>query len=122
MELATDDKLQIIEIIARYNYAADTRDVEATLAEYTEGGRIEGDFQTGEGKTAMREDLPKIFEMEGTLKRHLALNHRFESDGGETQPAVGATSLIRDEFLKADGKWLVRRHHVKIDPSLTMPG
>lgn len=128
--LSADDKLAILDTIARYNIAADKRDVDAMIDLYTEDGYIEGDFQVRAGE-AFGEDLRKIFEMEGTLKRHVSTNHIIEGDGdravvdsllivfeGETAPAVGATVVIRDELRKIDGRWLVARHHVVIDPSV----
>ena len=131
MGLSVEDRLDIIELINRYNTLADERDVEGTLDCYTEDGKITGDFGTGEGQTAMREDLPAIFEAEGTLKRHLAVNHQVSGDGetaearyvlavleGESIPSVGATAIITDELKKVDGAWLVRRHDVDIDPSM----
>jgi ketosteroid isomerase-like protein len=131
MALSIEDRLNIVELINRYNTLADERDVEGTLACYTEDGQITGDFGTGEGRAAMREDLPAIFEAEGTLKRHLAVNHQLSGDGenaearyvlvvleGESIPSVGATAIITDELKKVDGEWLVRRHNVDIDPAM----
>ena len=131
MSLSVEDRLDIVELINRYNTLADERDVEGTLECYTDDGQITGDFSTGEGKEAMREDLPAIFEAEGTLKRHLALNHQLSGDGdaaearyilavleGESIPSVGATAVITDELRKVDGAWLVKRHNVDIDPSM----
>jgi ketosteroid isomerase-like protein len=127
--LSANDKLAILDTIARYNLAADKRDVEATVNLYTDDGYIDGDFQARAGE-AFGEDLRKIFEMEGTLKRHVSTNHIIEGEGdqavvdslltvfeGETAPAVLATVVIHDELRKVDGHWLVARHHVAIDPS-----
>ena len=131
MALTVEDRLDIVDLINRYNTLADERDVEGTVACYTEEGQITGDFGTGEGHAAMREDLPAIFDAEGTLKRHLAVNHQLSGDGttaearyvlavleGEHLPSVGATAVITDDLRKVDGAWLVRRHHVAIDPGM----
>ncbi|MBC7961228.1 MAG: nuclear transport factor 2 family protein [Vallitaleaceae bacterium] len=129
--LTAEDKFEILDVIARYNRAADLRDVEKTVSLYTDEGIIEGDFHTRRGKAGLRQDLPGIFEMEGTLKRHISTNHIIEGDGntatvysmlvvleGETFPSVGATVDITDEFRKEGGRWLIARHHLKIDPSM----
>lgn len=129
--LSAEDRLNILEVLARYNRLADERDVEGTVALYKEDGYIHGDFQTGEGHAGLRADLPGIFEMEGTLKRHITTNHIIDGDGGratvrsmlvviegETLPGVGATADITDELVKVDGSWRLRRHHVAIDPSM----
>ncbi len=131
MALKAEDRLEIMDLVARYNRAADEKDVETTLAEYADDGVIEGFYSTGRGKEAMRQDLPAVFEAEGTLKRHLAPNLRISGDRdvaevsyvllvveGEERPAVGATALIHDELRKVEGRWLVTRHHIEVDPSI----
>jgi ketosteroid isomerase-like protein len=131
MALTAEDRLEIVDLVARYNLAADEKDVEATLAEYADDGVIEGFYSTGRGKEAMRQDLPAIFDAEGTLKRHLAPNLKISGDGdvaeisyvllvveGEERPAVGATAFIRDELRKVGDRWLVTRHHIEVDPSI----
>ena len=135
MALTVEDRLEIMDLVARYNLAADEKDVEAMLEEYADDGVIEGFYSTGKGKEAMRDDLPSIFEAEGTLKRHLAPNLRITGDGdvaqvsyvllvveGEERPAVGATALIRDELRKVGGRWLISRHHIEVDPSIKVYG
>jgi len=129
--LSVDDRLAILDVVARYNRFADERDVEGTVGLYTEDGFIDGDFSTRRGHDGLRADLPGIFEMEGTLKRHVTVNHIIEGDGdaatvrsmlvvveGETVPAVGATADITDELRKVDGGWKLARHHVSIDPAM----
>ena len=101
------------------------------VADFADDGVIEGFYSTGQGKEAMRRDLPAIFEAEGTLKRHLALNPRISGDGevaevsyvllvveGEERPAVGATALIRDELRRVGDRWLVVSHRIEVDPSI----
>lgn len=128
--LSADDRLSILETIARYNLAADRRDVKATIDLYAGDGFIDGDFEATAGDR-FAGDLERIFEMEGTLKRHVSVNHVIEGGEGKAQvesllivvegeaaPGVGASALIRDEMVKQDGRWLIARHTVKIDPSM----
>lgn len=130
MTLTPQDRFDILDLIARYNRAADDRDVEGTLAVYSDDGAIEGDFQAGPG-SSFRDALMAIFESEGTLKRHVSVNHAFHevADGvavqsllvvveGESAPAVVATATVRDQFRREQGLWKLHRHHVQIDPSL----
>lgn len=130
--LSTDDRLDILDIIARYNRFADERDVEGTVALYADDGYIDGDFHTGRGHEGLRADLPGIFAMEGTLKRHVSTNHVFDTTGedavtvrsllivveGETLPGVGATADVTDELLRVGAGWRIARHHVAIDPAM----
>jgi hypothetical protein len=136
--LSATDRFEILDLIHRYNWLADVRDVPATLAEYTSDGAITGDFAAGPG-ARFADDLTRVFAGEGTLKRHVACNVRFAApDPGVPElameavaadylllvleaggpPAVGATSVVRDEFRRIDGRWKVHRHHVRIDPGL----
>jgi len=127
------DRLEMLQAIARYNRAADERDVEAYVAEFTQDGVIEGHMTTAPGRDGLRADLPGLFAMEGTLKRHLSVNHVVSGDGdgdaatvrsmllvveGEGEPEVVATAQITDDMRRVDGRWLVARHHVDIDPGM----
>lgn len=130
MTIAADDRFEILDVIARYNRAADDKDVEGTVALYTPDGFISGDFKAGPGESFGAE-LSAIFAMEQTLKRHVSVNPIFEHSGdgvavhsllvvveGERAPAVGATARIHDEFVRYQGEWRLRSHKVTIDPSL----
>jgi len=135
--LSADDKLAILETIARYNRAADDKDVEATATLYTADGTIDGAFEVRAGDS-FRPDLQRVFDGHGsTLDRHLSLNHIFDGDGDgdrvgvdsvllvvrgdafKGEPvSVGATVPIRDEFHKTGTRWLVARHTVGVTTSV----
>lgn len=132
MNLSSDDRFAILDVIYAYNLAADEKDVEATLTYYVDEGQIEGDMETRQGKDAMREDLPKIFKAEVTLKRHIANNVRFESQTdtdevvakyvllvmeAKAAPISIATSIVTDRFRQVGSEWKVVHHHVAVDPS-----
>lgn len=131
IQLTAEDRFAILDVIAKYNLAADEKDVEATIALYTEDGHIDGDMSTGTGKEAMRQDLPDIFAAEVTLKRHIASNIQFkERNGNEVEvgyillvieggiaPFAVATSIITDTYRLVDQDWKVARHHVAVDPN-----
>ena len=36
----------------------------------------------------------------------------------EERPMVGATARITDEMTKVDGRWLISRHLIEVDPSI----
>lgn len=132
MNLSADERFAILDVIYAYNLAADEKDVEETLKYYVEEGRIEGDMETGQGKDAMRADLPKIFKSEVTLKRHIAINVRFTAQSNADEVTVKyilfvmeakaapisiATSIVTDQFRKTNGEWKVVLHRVEVDPS-----
>lgn len=79
----------------------------------------------------MPEDLARMFAMEGTLKRHFALNHRFSEEGenvnvdylllvveAEILPNVIATAQVQDFFTLEKGEWKILKHLVNIDPAM----
>lgn len=128
--LPTEDYLAILDVIARANLAADDKDVETTAAHYTPDGQITGSFTARPG-APFRDDLAKMFQGEGTLKRHVPANPVIEGEGdratvrwvlvvfeGETAPNLVATCLVRDEMRKVGGRWLIAHHDVRIDPSM----
>ncbi|MGB3789538.1 MAG: nuclear transport factor 2 family protein [Phormidesmis sp.] len=131
MKLSAEDRFAILDVIAQYNLAADEKDVEATLALYTEDGQIGGDMSTGKGKDAMRQDLPDIFAAEVTLKRHIASNIQFKERNGDKVevgyillvieggivPLTVATSIITDNYRLVGEEWKVAKHHVAVDPN-----
>ena len=132
MPISPEDRFALLDVIHAYNMAADEKDVEGTLNYYIEEGLITGDMSTGKGKAAMREDLPKIFKSEVTLKRHLVNNVRFfpgEKKGevkvtyillvmeAKAAPLSIATSIVTDHFRRVGDEWKIITHDVAVDPS-----
>lgn len=132
MKIFSEDRFALLDVLHAYNMAADKKDVEATLKYYIEEGQITGDMSTGKGKAAMREDLPKIFKSEVTLKRHLVNNVRFfpgDREGevkvtyillvmeAKAAPISIATSIVTDNFRRVNGEWKLVTHHIAVDPS-----
>ena len=123
------DRLDILEVLAATNRAADEKDVPATKAHYEPDGHIEGDMQAPAGD-GFAEALQGIYDNEPGLKRHVGTNHIFEQQGeevlvrsllvvfdGEDEPGVVATADIEDVLRKAGGSWKITRHKVTMDPA-----
>ena len=130
MPLSAEDRLDILDVLARANWAADAKDVDGLAAHYAADGRITGAFEARPGE-AFRSDLKKIYEGEGTLKRHVLANPVIEGDGdratvtwgmpvfeGKTSPTLVATCKIVDRVRREGGRWLIEHHTVEIDPSM----
>jgi hypothetical protein len=95
MMLSADDRMDMIDAIARYNNASDTRVVEDFVAEFAEDARFSGGVNsnvdglpafsftvggteaTPRRKEHLRTVLPGMFDHQGTHKRHLATNFAF---------------------------------------------
>jgi hypothetical protein len=129
--VTTEEKLHLMELIAGYSLASDNKDVSAHMAYYSPDGYIDGGMKTGTRSTTMATDLAQIFAMEGTLKRHFALNHQFSKAGndihvdylllvveGEQLPGVLASAQIHDEFIRIENEWKLKKHLINIDPAM----
>ena len=127
--VTTGDKLEIIEVLAGANRAADDKDVDRHASFYIEGGTIEGDMQASGNREDFRSELKSIFDGEPGLKRHVGSGHLFEQDGdkvvvkslltvleGDGAPSVVATADITDELVRAEDGWKIARHTVCMDP------
>jgi ketosteroid isomerase-like protein len=129
--VTTEVKTTLKEIIALYSIASDAKDVDGHMQYYAEEGYIDGGMKSRTKRAGMKEDLAHMFAMEGTLKRHLAMNHRFSEHGdqvivdylllvveGEQLPAVIATAEVQDTFIQEHGEWKVLKHSIQIDPAM----
>jgi hypothetical protein len=126
---SAQDRLEILDLLARANRAADEKNVSNHAACYADGAVIEGDMQASGDADAFRADLKTIFENEPGLKRHVGSGHIFEQTGetvsiksllqvfdGEERPAVVATADIHDEVVRSGSEWKIHRHKVTMDP------
>lgn len=129
--ITSELKVNLQETIANYCLTSDNKDVQAHMAFYAKNGFIDGGMRSRPKTEGMAEDLAQMFAMEGTLKRHLALNHRFSQEGehirvdylllvveGELLPNVIATAQVQDIFTLEDGEWKILKHLVTIDPAM----
>ena len=127
--LSADDRLDILDMLARYYLANDAKDVEQALTECTADAVITGDFEMRADH--QREDLQKIYAGEPGKKRHLMLNPIFLSatdDQVEVRhlmlvieaslvPATIATSNVYDKIRRVNGDWKIAEHRIEVDPS-----
>ena len=127
--LSADDRLDILDMLARYYRANDNKDVDQALAECTTDAIISGDFEMR--ATHQREDLEKIYAGEPGKKRHLMLNPIFLSTSvdevelrhlmlvieASVIPAAVATSDVYDKIRRVDGAWKIAEHRIEVDPS-----
>ncbi|MFS4415756.1 nuclear transport factor 2 family protein [Maribacter sp. 2307ULW6-5] len=129
--ITTEERATLKQIIANYSIASDAKDVQAHMQYYAENGYIDGGMRSKPKNAGMEEDLTQMFAMEGTLKRHFAMNHRFSRDQdavvvdylllvveGEQFPNVIATAEVKDKFIKENGEWKIAVHSINIDPAM----
>ncbi len=130
--LTADDRLDMIDAIARYNNASDTRSVEDFVAEFTDdawftGGAgtvdgtsglstafsftVGGKESTRGGKVGLRAVLPGMFTHQGTHKRHLASNYAFRPLGDGRVEVDYVLFVLEAEAAPAVGAtaWVTNR-------------
>ena len=122
--ISTDDRLAILDLCARYNYAIDTGASEAWADTFTADGVFDGPAGHAEGRDALVafcDQLAKQFP--GAM--HFTDNHLFEraADGVRHRcflsfqvPVEGRTDIwllaYEDDVVSVDGEWRFRSRRV----------
>ena len=101
--LTTEDRLDILDLLARYNYAIDDNDGDAWAACFTE----DGVFTSPNGSFTGREALSKFADESKRGGLHLTSNHIITCDGNEVemrcylQLVIASGRETRDSLLRA---------------------
>ncbi|HXW76617.1 MAG TPA: nuclear transport factor 2 family protein [Candidatus Eremiobacteraceae bacterium] len=127
--LGIEDRLAILELLARADDAASRRDVPGYLALFTAEAVLDGAEGTHRGLAELAAVVPKVWAAEPSGTRHLTLNAIVDpqprSDGGVTAtstllivqpgspPAIVTMSAIEHELVSTRGVWSFRRRTVK---------
>jgi hypothetical protein len=136
--LSAADRVAIHELIARFNWAADTGDAEAWAATFTPEGAFDGFIGRLEGRTAIASYLARLWSLNtdpdwasARGSQHWTSNLVLEGTGEEAvgrshllmiTPAVAGPRLIvighyADRFRKVGGKWLFEERRLRRWPS-----
>jgi ketosteroid isomerase-like protein len=124
----TDDRLDILELIARADTAATARDADTYVSLFTADAVLDG--PTGEiaGTEALRRAVGPIWASEGATSVHLTLNAVIDPpDGGSNRavvrsillivrggdpPTIRGLSSIVQHVVNANGSWRIERRSV----------
>jgi uncharacterized protein (TIGR02246 family) len=123
MALTAEDRVEMIELVARYNQAIDARDGEAWAGTFTDDGVFQIDDRPEvRGREAL---VQMVRDLDPSNARHWATNFIIEGDGeGGTatmrayfallrENQVVATGTYVNELTKVDGAWrFARRHYI----------
>lgn len=146
--MTADDRLDILERIGRYSYAADEGDAEGLAALFTADGvmarRLIGDdapVTLAEGREALAAWARAAFAArpEGVLTRHHQRATAFDALGeasartrtmllltrigpGDRHPAAAVSGLYRDEWRRTADGWRIARRVAEIDRPRTDGG
>jgi hypothetical protein len=119
MALSTGDRLEILELIARYNHALDAGDREGYAATWAEDGVFElGGQETVRGRGAIRDRFVKA-PPEGVRIRHWTTNPIIEGEGDRATlrlyvmsiridaqgRQIGFSGVYDDRLERVGGAW-----------------
>lgn len=127
MQLSTDDRTAIQDLISRYNMAHDTDDVEGWINTFTQDATFVTTSSSREGHEQLRQ-----FFLEGGERlpnvRHITYNSVFESIEGETNrvrmrsdllvfraeepPVLVLTRRYLDTLRRDQGDWRFERREI----------
>jgi ketosteroid isomerase-like protein len=123
MGLTTEDRLAILDLIARYNHAYDQGDGEAYADTWTEDGVFEG-ARTARGRAELQA-MPQSSAERGWSVRHWTANPVIDGDGDEATMRlyltvlridadghrIDQTGIYTDRLRRVQGSWkFVHRH------------
>src|SRR5262245_28254642 len=129
MALTTEDRLAILDLIARYNHALDAGDKEAYAATWAEDGVFElGTQETVRGRAALRERFANP-PPEGVRLRHWSTNAIIEGDGDRATlrlyvmamridpqgRQIGFSGVYDDRLERVSGAWKFAHRHLTPD-------
>lgn len=132
--LTAGDKLDILELYARYSRAEDEGDVEAFLATFAADGSIASSRDTFRGRDLLRQFFTGSVYM-GAGRRHFTANHVITVDAGgalaranfmlirtEGEPKLIVTGTYTDTLKKVDGVWRFSHRRIEVDPGTQAAG
>lgn len=136
MNVSADDKLAILELLARSAYAYDERKLDLLEGCFTEDAafsiKIAGvDELVGpfEGREQIMGLYRGSLEKQTDVRRHVVSNAFFESDGDEPvvlsylslfatengEAKLLCTGVYRDRLRRGAGGWEIHRRHLDLD-------
>ncbi len=127
---SAEDRLDILELLARADDAASHRDVTTYVALFSDDASLEGDKGTHRGKDALRSIVAEVWESEGAATLHLTLNSVLQPIAGNpaavlatstllivapgAPPQLQSVSAISQLVVKIDGGWRIARRTVHL--------
>lgn len=132
MELTALDKLEIMELAARFEMSLDKEDVENYLTTFAEDGTLEGFWGIAKGTQELRQGFYMMLDTFARGKRHCSSNAIIRGDGSqaimESYLTVvnrqdlnrSGSAFVTDRVRKIDGKWFLILRQIDVDPSLPL--
>jgi ketosteroid isomerase-like protein len=129
MPVSLQDRLELLEIEARFDWFIDTGDIDGWVDHFTEDGVFEASYGTAHGRDELHRFMEKLESGFSKGKRHVSANHVVEGDGQEARvsgylvvfereqaPHVVATGTYVNTYRRTDSGWKVAHRKLDIDP------
>src|SRR5271155_404638 len=94
MTLSIDDRLDILDVLARADDAASRRDADAYVAYFTDDAVLDGAMGNHRGKEPLRHSVGHIWQAEGAASVHLTLNAVIDPIDDRPDSAVAPSTLL----------------------------
>lgn len=132
MELTASDKLEIMELAARFEMSLDKEDVESYLATFAEDGALKGFWGVAKGKEELHQGFYAMLDTFARGKRHCSSNAIIQGDASEATMESyltvfnrqdlhrGGSAFVTDRVRKIDGQWYLVLRQIEVDPSLPL--
>ena len=130
MSVKVEDKLEISELLSRYNLSMDRNDVEGWLNTWLDDGAFIANFGEARGKKELEELMKRILSEFASGKRHVTTNLIVggeEKNGvgvisyltvidAKTKPSIVASGLYKDILQKDDkNNWKFLHRRLEVD-------
>lgn len=132
MELTASDKLEIMELAARFEMALDKEEVEKYLSIFVEDGIVQDFWGVATGKEQLRQGFYAMLDTFARGKRHCTTNAIIQDDGAEAVMEsyllvfnradlhrIGS-AFVTDRARKIEGQWYLASRQIDVDPSFPL--
>jgi len=124
--LSDADRLAILDVITRADWAATDRDADAYVELFTEDAVLDGAQGRHAGRETLRSSVRPIWAAEGKATLHLTLNPVIEDDDGpeavtrsvlliidpEPPITIRTAAVITQRLRRSAGSWRIARRTV----------
>lgn len=132
MALIASDKLEILELAARFEMALDKEEVEKYLAIFVDDGVVQGFWGTATGKEQLQQGFYAMLDTFARGRRHCTTNAIIQGDGSEAVMEsyllvfnradlhrIGS-AFVTDRARKIEGQWYLASRRIDVDPSFPL--
>jgi ketosteroid isomerase-like protein len=120
VSLSTEDRLDILQVLARADTAATRRDADEYVALFSDDAVLDGAKGEHRGKDLLRQSVGPIWASEGPTSVHLTLNAVVDPVAGQPDRAVATSVLVilsGEAPMSVHNVSTIIQHLVKVGPN-----